>query len=219
VQDAVVRSWPLFDLLLVTPRLTLRLGRDEELDQLARASAGRVLPEEQAEFMDTDWTQLRSPDYERSFMQFHWQARADWKPDTWSLQLIGFDGDTPIGGFGLMADDFARRRSVKTGSWLLPDWRRRGLGTEGRAALLHLAFAELGAIESRTDAHPDNAGSRGVSRTLGYEETGRVQKARPDGHAAPRINLRLSRQRWEQTRSLPVEIIGLDSCRAMFCLD
>lgn len=42
-----MESWPLFSLELRTPRLSLRLGRDEEIDRLARTSAGRVLPAEQ----------------------------------------------------------------------------------------------------------------------------------------------------------------------------
>jgi RimJ/RimL family protein N-acetyltransferase len=207
-----VRSWPLFELVLRTPNLVLRLPRDEELDELARASAGRVLPSEQREFMDSDWTQAPSPAYEREFMQFHWRARAEWRPESWSLQLNGFDGPTPIGGFGLMADDFAERRSVKTGSWVMPDWRRRGLATEGRAALLQLAFEGLGARESHSDAHPENLGSLGVSRALGYEEIGREPTS--DGRA--RIRVRLTRERWEETRSIPVEISGLDGCRELF---
>jgi RimJ/RimL family protein N-acetyltransferase len=211
-----MRSWPLFDLTLITPRLTLRLGRDEELDRLARDSVGRVLPTGQAEFMDTDWTQLPSPAYERGFMQFHWRARADWSPEAWSLQLIGFDGQTPIGGFGLMAENFARERTVRTGSWLLPDRRRSGLGTEARAALLHLSFAEFGAREARSEAHPDNAGSRGVSRALGYEEAGQAAKTRPSGDSTPRVQIRLMRERWAQMQSIPVEVTGLDACRDMF---
>lgn len=206
-----MRSWPLFDLELRTPRLSLRLARDEELDELARAAAGRVLSAGEADFMDTDWTQLPSPEFERSFVQFHWRARAEWSRESWSLQLVGFDGGTPVGGFGLMAEDFASRRSVKTGSWLLPNWRGRGLGTEGRAALLELAFAGLGARESLTDAHPSNEGSRGVSRALGYEETGRSETA-----GRPRVQLWLPRERWEAVRSIAVEISGLEVCRELF---
>lgn len=211
-----MRSWPLFDLRLVTPRLTLRLPTDDELDRLAANSAGRVLPPDEANFMDSDWTQLSSPEYERSFLQFHWQARADWKPEAWSLQLVGFDGDAPIGGFGLLGENFGENRTVKTGSWLLPDWRRMGLGTEARAALLELAFSELGAREAHTEAHPENAGSLGVSRALGYEETGRRELTRPGGDAAPRIQMRVSGERWEATRTVAVEVIGLDDCRPMF---
>lgn len=207
-----MRSWPLFDLVLRTPNLDLRLPRDEELDELARASAGRVLPSGQREFMDSDWTQLPSPEFERSFMQFHWRARADWSLESWSLQLVGFDGATPVAGYGLMADDFAERRSVKTGSWVRAEWRRRGLATEGRAALLELAFEGLGAREAHSDAHPENLGSLGVSRTLGYEEIGRE----PTAEGRARIRVRMSRERWEEKRSIPVEISGLDACRDLF---
>ncbi|HET8672419.1 MAG TPA: GNAT family protein [Thermoleophilaceae bacterium] len=211
-----MESWPLFSLELRTPRLSLRLGRDEEIDRLARASVGRVLPAEQAVFMDSDWTQLPSPEYERSFVQFHWRARADWRPGSWSLQLFGFDGDEPVGGSGLVAEDFATRRSVRTGSWLLPDWRGRGLGKEGRAALLELAFGALGARESVSDAHPDNPASLGVSLALGYERTGMSTKVGEDGKPRERINVRLPRERWEETHSIPVTITGIDACRDLF---
>lgn len=43
--------WPLFDLRVSAPRLTLRLPSDTELMELARRAAGRVLPAEQAGFL------------------------------------------------------------------------------------------------------------------------------------------------------------------------
>jgi len=27
-------------------------------------------------------------------MQFHWRARAEWRPERWWLQLVGFGGST-----------------------------------------------------------------------------------------------------------------------------
>jgi hypothetical protein len=51
-----------------------------------------------------------------------------------------------------------------------------------------------------------------VSRALGYEEIGREPTA--DGRA--RIRVRITREEWEQRRSIPVEISGLAACRDLF---
>ena len=42
------RGWPLFDLRVRTPRLTLRVARDEELLGIAERVAGTLLAPEQA---------------------------------------------------------------------------------------------------------------------------------------------------------------------------
>ncbi len=212
-----MHAWPLFELALRTPRLVLRLPSDAELDVLARRSAGRVLAPEQMDFMTFGWTQLPSPEYERSFLQYHWRTRAEWSPQAWNLNLVAFDGAEPVGGFGLMADAFAERRAVATGSWLLPEARGRGLGREGRAALLQLAFAELGAEVATSAAHEDNAASLGVSAALGYERTGVDQETGPSGRPARMVQVRLTRERWAAAERLPVEVTGCgDACRELF---
>jgi RimJ/RimL family protein N-acetyltransferase len=213
-----MNSWPLFALVLHTPRLALRLGSDEQLDALASASVGRVLPPEQGHFMSTDWTQLPSPVYERSFMQFHWKARADWRAESWGLQLIAFHQDAAVGGFGLLADDFAAQRRVRTGLWLLPEYRGQGIGTEAHAALLHLAFAELGAREAFYDVHPDNTTSRRLSHAMGYEETGTFIETHPGGRPTRLLDQRLTYERWNNRQGPPVRVDGLDDCREMFGL-
>ena len=48
-------AWPLFDLRVSTPSLTLRLATDAELMRLAHRAAGAVLPAARAGFMST-WT-------------------------------------------------------------------------------------------------------------------------------------------------------------------
>lgn len=55
---------------------------------------------------------------------------------------------------------------------LAPSLRHRGLGTEMRSAILHLAFDGLDAREASSEAFADNEASNAVSRSLGYEPTG-----------------------------------------------
>lgn len=211
-----MHSWPIFELTLRTSRLELRLPSDAELDVLARASVGRVLTPERMDHMLSSWSLLPSPVYERSFLQFHWGARAEWKPAKWGLHLVAFAGGEPIGCFGMDAQGFTEQRTVVTGSWLLPPWRGQGLGKEGRAAILELAFAGLGARAAQSAAHEDNAASLGVSDALGYERIAEEEATGPSGGTFTRIDVELTRERWEQRERIPVEVSGLDACRELF---
>ena len=91
----------------------------------------------------------------------------------------------------------------------------RGLGTEMRAAVLHLAFEGLGALRAESGAWHDNAPALGVSRNLGYEENGdgwRIRGGRPDRE----VLLALTRERWERDRRDDIELVGLDPCLPFF---
>ncbi len=57
---------------------------------------------------------------------------------------------------------------MASGSWLTASAQGRGIGVEMRAAVLHLAFAGLGALEALTSAWEDNVASQRVSLRLGY---------------------------------------------------
>jgi RimJ/RimL family protein N-acetyltransferase len=61
--------------------------------------------------------------------------------------------------------------SIGTFSWLGPGYRGRGIGTEMRAAALHLAFAGLAAREATSEAFADNSASNRVSQALGMSRT------------------------------------------------
>jgi hypothetical protein len=65
-----------------------------------------------------------------------------------------------------------------------------------RAAVLHLAFAGLGAEFATTSAFTDNASSLGVSRKLGYLPDG-IQRQVSQGRPAVLQLLRLDRAGWE----------------------
>jgi hypothetical protein len=84
-----------------------------------------------------------------------------------------------------------------------------------RQAILHLAFAGLGAEEALSGAFFDNAPSLATSRSVGYQTNGEVLAARRDG-SARLVNLRIDRPTWEGRRRDDIEIIGLDGCLDMF---
>ena len=141
--------WPLFGLLIETPRLQLRLPREDELPALAQAARDIAGPD--GPRLQMPWMYSDSPDMERQLLQRHWRALAHWKPASWHLPLAVFLNGEPAGVQELWAKDFTRRRSVGTGAWITRSRQRRGYGTEARAAVLTLAFGHLSAVEALTE--------------------------------------------------------------------
>lgn len=157
------------------------------------------------------------PDIERGLIQWHWRQRAEWKPSAWSLEFaVACDGEV-LGTQALRATDFAVTRVVSSGSWLGQRHQGKGLGKEMRSAMLHFAFAGLGAKVARSAAFADNAPSLAISRSLHYQEDGHEVRDR-QGRPVRELRFRLEREVWERTRRHDVEIEGLDPCLPLFGL-
>ncbi|HEY8452094.1 MAG: GNAT family protein [Micromonosporaceae bacterium] len=207
-------TWPLYDLRLRTPDLELRLPDEDVLVRLCQVARAGVHEPGQMPF-PVPWTQKPSPHFEREFMQHHWEARATWTPQRWTLMLAVFHDGAPVGCQDVAAKDFALLREVRTGSWLGRTFQGRGFGKQMRAAVLHLAFAGLGAAAARTSAFADNAASLAVTRALGYEPNG-VTRGLREGAPAEHLHFVLTRDRWQAHRYCEVEMEGLETCRDMF---
>lgn len=169
---ARIKSFPIYSLRVITPRLTLRVARLEELDQLATSSKDNVLIEETKHFFDVDWTSLDSPEYEQNFFCHNLYNLSQWKKDDWTLNLTIFYKHIPIGSISIKGDDFSNRKELATGSWILKNYRGRGLGSEARAGALAFGFNKLEAETFVSDAHKDNIKSERVSSSLGYKQNG-----------------------------------------------
>ncbi|MGH3495037.1 MAG: GNAT family N-acetyltransferase [Sciscionella sp.] len=208
--------WPLWGLRISTPRLELRLGTEDDLDQLAElAHAGIHDPSVQP--FTAAWTDQDPQQRADATRQWHWTQRGAWRPDRWTCELVVRHNDRVIGTQGLGARDFAILREVHTGSYLGRESQGHGFGTEMRAAVLHLAFIGLAAQYATTSAHQDNLASQGVSRKLGYDCDGvdrQVVRAAP----ITIYRYRLDRERWAEHRSTDVEITGLEPCLPWFGL-
>jgi RimJ/RimL family protein N-acetyltransferase len=206
--------WPLFDLRVRTTRLELRPPSDDDLVALARVAAAGVHDPALMPFF-IPWTDQASPDLERGVLQWGWRGRAEWKPENWRVGLaVSREGEV-IGVQAIAAENFAVTRAVSTGSWLGRAHQGRGIGREMRAAVLHLAFAGLGADVARSGAFEDNSASIAVSRHLGYRENGDDVHVRR-GRAAREIRFKLTRDMWEATERTPVEVEGLEPCLEFF---
>ncbi len=206
--------WPLFGLRVRTPRLELRLPTDEDMVALIAAIDDGIHDPSTMPFLHP-FTDTPVPRRRRDSLQHWWRARAEWRPDHWNFTGAVVVGGRPVGCQDLLADDFGRLRSVRTGSWLARTHQGRGLGKEMRAAILHLAFAGLGAEEALSGAFWDNAASLGTSRSLGYEDNGEQRALRRDVPDRT-IGLRLTRDRWSARQRQDIEIEGLGPCLELF---
>lgn len=200
---------PLWEIRLRTPRLELRLPSEDELVELFRVAEGGIHPPDEMPFY-VPWTDNLDLD---AFLAFHRGCWESWRPERWSLNLIAFFGDAPIGSQGVDAVDFATAREVQTGSWLGAPYQGKGLGTEQRAAVLEFAFRGLGANAAASGSFVHNVKSQRVSEKLGYRLTGtRTLESR--GEPVEHYDYRLERAEWRSP--VKVEIAGVEDARWLF---
>lgn len=202
--------WPFAALRITTPELQLRYPDDDDLAALARLAAEGIHDPASMPF-SVPWTRAEPPELERNVLQFAWARRASLTHDDWALPFLVLVDGEPAGVQALEAKQFAVRRTVETGSWLVRRAQGHGIGTEMRAAVLHLAFSGLGAEEALSGSFTDNPASAAVSRRNGYEPNG---EERCDREGAPARLQRwvLTRTTWEHTRRDDITIEGLDAC-------
>jgi RimJ/RimL family protein N-acetyltransferase len=212
----LIHHWPLLGLRLSTPRLELRLPDDTELAELADLAAEGIHEPDRMPFI-VPWTDLPPAQRARSVVQHHWRCAGNWSPDDWALNLAVFEGGRVVGLQAVTARDFAVLRQVGTASWLGTRHQGRGIGTEMRAAVLHLAFAGLNALEAVSGSFEDNPSSHNVSRKHGYEPDG-IERLVVRGRPVTMRRLRLSRARWEARHHVPVSTDGLSPCLPLFGL-
>lgn len=205
--------WPLFDLEVRTPRLTLRYLDDRLERELIALAAQGVHDPEYMPFA-VPWTDRDSPEFEHKTLEFYWRNRAA-TPDSWNLLFaVVVDGEA-VGLTDLGAEDFPVTRWFETGSWLGLAHHGRGLGTELRVATLHLGFLAFDALVAGTGAFVDNEPSLAVTRSLGYVPNGITHTARR-GEVVVTERFRMSRDHFtDRVQRDDVEIVGDEPVREL----
>lgn len=187
--------WPLFGLRLTTPRLELRLVRDEDLPGIVDAVLAGIHDPARMPF-SVPWTDAPRRTLIRETLRHTWRMRANIQPENWDLGFVVCRNSVPIGVQDLNARGFSVTRTVRTGSWLSRPHQGQGYGKEMRSAVLAFAFDHLGAEVAESDAAVWNESSLGVSRSLGYVPNGiRRTVARP-GELTEQQQLRLEAKRF-----------------------
>jgi RimJ/RimL family protein N-acetyltransferase len=204
-------SYPLLNLRVRTPRLVLAGATDELLERLIPVVRAGVVGAGPLPFDDPMSLYEDSPEREWRWQRAIWAGRARVDRSWWRLYFVVMVNGEPAGVQDLTGVQFAALGTVSTFSWLGPEYRGRGVGTEMRAAVLHLAFAGLAAREAASEAFADNQASNRVSEALGYEPDGTSWATRR-GDAAPLKRWKLTRERWETTRRTDIELVGVQEC-------
>lgn len=205
--------WPFAALQITTPTLELRYPDDDDLVVLAHLAAEGIHDPGAMPFF-VPWTRAEPADLTRNVLQHGWGRRASLTRDDWSLPFaVRVDGQL-VGVQDLFAKQFAVRRTVESGSWLVQRAHGRGIGTEMRAAVLHLAFAGLGAEEAHSGSFVDNPASAAVSRHNDYEPNGEDILER-EGQPARLQHWVLTRANWLLRRRDDITVTGLDACHRL----
>ena len=206
--------WPLFDLEVRTPRLTLRYIDDELGAALVDLAAQGIHDPNFMPFA-MPWTDVEPDVLGRSCFQYWWKCRTNTCVDSWDINLAVIEDGQVVGASGLGGRDFPVTRWFETGSWLGRQHQGRGLGVELRIATLHLGFLGFGAEIAGTGAFGDNGPSLGVTRKLGYEPNGRVRHVRR-GAAADTHNFTMTRRHFvDHVEREDITISGDEGARAM----
>ncbi|MEG9248682.1 GNAT family N-acetyltransferase [Arthrobacter sp. Soc17.1.1.1] len=191
--DPLVRVWPLFGLVIATPRLVLTPVRDEHLPDLVDAVLAGIHDPAEMPF-SVPWTDAPRDVLVTETARHQWATRAGVTPDDWTLNFAVLHGDRVIGVQDLRARRFPLLRQVGSGSWLTRSAQGQGLGTEMRSGVLQFAFDHLGAASAVSEAADWNRASLGVSRRLGYVPNGTaLVEARRD-EVQTQQNLLLARE-------------------------
>ncbi len=209
--------WPLLDLEVRTPILTLRYIDDALADELATLISQPIHDPAEMPF-GVAWTDAPEPTRQREAYRFWARSRAHTTAESWNINLAIQRHGRAIGACSLMAEQFPTLRTFETGSWITQSEQGHGYGTEMRAALLHLGFAGLGATEATTAAFADNPRSLGVTRRHGYEPNGTKRMLRR-GEAADLLRFRLGREEWAASRRDDIELVGVEGVRDLLGID
>lgn len=204
----------MFALEVRTPRLVLRYPDDEDVLALAELAVKGVHDPGIQPFQVL-WTKVEPPHQQRNTLSWFWDQRATGQRDDWQLPLATVVEGEVVGMQGVGARSWSVLREVGTGSWLGKAYQGQGIGTEMRAAVLHLAFAGFGAERATTGAWEDNPSSLSVTRRLGYRPNGILREVR-DCEAVAMHRFALDRTDWEPARRDDIELVGAGAVAELF---
>ncbi len=205
-------SYPPLNVQVHTPRLSLLGATDDLLERLVPVVRAGVVTTPPWPFDDPMSLYEDSPDREWRWLRAVWTGRGRVSDSFWRLYFVVVVDGEPVGMQDLIATDYPTFGAVSTFSWLGPDARGQGLGTEMRHAVLHLAFEGLGAQRAGSDAFIDNDASNRVSEALGYQRNG-VDWATRRGDPGELKRWTLSREQWSTRRRDDIDLLGVAECR------
>lgn len=207
----LLEVWPLFGLRIRSPRLELRIVRDEDLPGVINAALAGIHDPAVMPFA-VPWTDAPRETLIRETAKHQWRVRSSVEPDNWTLNFVVRHDGVPIGIQDLASRNFSITKTITTGSWLSQPYQGRGLGKEMRAAVLLFAFDHLGAEVAQSDAAIWNQSSLGVSGSLGYRKQGIKRVVTRPGELTEQQELQLAREDFKRP-DWDISVEGLEAAR------
>ncbi|MFD5415154.1 GNAT family N-acetyltransferase [Streptomyces nojiriensis] len=164
------------------------------IDQIADLARAGIHPASYMPF-STPWSAGSPQDVQRNIKRWMTASIEKSHIAKWNLIFGVRRNGVLVGSTNLSASNYSDERTVTTGSWLGQDFQGVGTGKLMRAALLQLAFGELGAEFATSEVFADNFPSRAVNEHLGYVDDGERTVTR-QGSPTRLKSYRLSRHGW-----------------------
>jgi RimJ/RimL family protein N-acetyltransferase len=168
---------PLLGLRITAGPLELRGITDDLVGPLADLAIEGIHAPDAMPFA-MPWTLVPAEELPRNSAQFYWGRRAAFAVAAWAADLAVFWEGELAGTQGMEARDYLVTRTAETGSWLGRRFQGRGIGTAMRQVVCAFAFDHLDAEYMTSGAFTDNPASLGVSKKVGYAESGWQRMAR-----------------------------------------
>jgi RimJ/RimL family protein N-acetyltransferase len=193
----------------------LRMPTDDDVLELLEVARGGVHSPSTMPFL-VPWTDQAPPEFERSFLQYHWACRARWSEKSWDLNFVVVVDGKIVGSQGISASNFDILRTIETGSWLGLEFQGQGIGKAMRSTVAAFAFEYLEAERITSGAFLDNPASQRVSQATGYAPNG-TNFVERRGTAAEQLRFVLTRQSWKTHEARAhITVEGFELCRPLF---
>ncbi|UFN45731.1 GNAT family N-acetyltransferase [Nocardioides okcheonensis] len=203
--------YPPFGLRVVAGPIEMRGLTDELILELCDvAERGIHDPDEMPFYFP--WSTAPAGELSRNTAAYHWSKRSTFRANDFCLDLAVLVDGRVVGSQGVAAKNFPVTRTGETGSWLGREHQGRGIGTAMRRAFCALLFDHLGFEEITSAAFLDNPASLGVSRKVGYVETGLTRVKRREGELARTRGLLLTPETFVRD-DVHLEVTGAEAVR------
>ena len=106
--------WPLFDLVIRTPRLELRAMREVDMLGLIELADRGIHDPDTMPFAEP-WTDLPLPQRHWDSMRFFFRRWSEWTPENWKLSFATYADGELVGTQDLIASQFLERRVISSG--------------------------------------------------------------------------------------------------------
>lgn len=195
---------PLYNIAIKTPRLELRVPRQNEIEKLAQILTNGIQKADEPHFMEDKLYGKSLEENTKGLQEFIDKGMNEWDKEDWHLPFAVFYEGKPIGLVTMFSHNFPITRGFGVSYWIGLSFQGKGLGTEAFQGVLSFGFDGLDAQEAYAGAYSDNIPSLHLMEKLGFVFNGEYWMAR-QGKAVKDRRMRLPRENWKNPTNINIE--------------